>query len=263
MDVFSHKRNHDSFSIFYFSQLKVRAQVLHVHLATLGIVIASVSIISFDSSSWKYFICNSCAESCISPNKLNKMDKRNENSHPKQPVKLDNIDVTPILVALIIGFIAIGKWWPRHVAGQQQVGLMFVPQNTLQRFLSFSDDALRADATFYSLDSLRLARVPYLCSWCTANCRRHSRPSRRTSANTAVESPLDVWWTFPDIIVCVTSASSCTNAMPRELYSWLTLWLCKRTFVTWRSKWTEKKLQVMFPFLTTFSLQLPVHRVVW
>lgn len=38
------------------------------------------------------------------------MDKRNENTHPKQPVKLDNVDVTPILVALIIGFIAIGKW---------------------------------------------------------------------------------------------------------------------------------------------------------
>lgn len=83
----------------------------------------------FDSSSWKYFIFNSFAESCIFPYKFNKMDKINENGHTKQPVKLENIDVTPILAALLIGFIVIGKW-PRHVDGQQQVGSNVCSQNT-------------------------------------------------------------------------------------------------------------------------------------
>lgn len=37
------------------------------------------------------------------------MDKLNKNAHGKKEIKLDNIDVTPIIAALIIGFIAVGK----------------------------------------------------------------------------------------------------------------------------------------------------------
>lgn len=38
-----------------------------------------------------------------------KMDKLNQNAREKKEIKLDNIDVTPILAALIVGFIAVGK----------------------------------------------------------------------------------------------------------------------------------------------------------
>lgn len=37
------------------------------------------------------------------------MDKLNENVREKKEIKLDNIDVTPILAALIIGFLVVGK----------------------------------------------------------------------------------------------------------------------------------------------------------
>lgn len=37
------------------------------------------------------------------------MDKLNENTREKHPVKLGEINFTPILIALLLGFIIAGK----------------------------------------------------------------------------------------------------------------------------------------------------------
>ncbi|TDG53030.1 hypothetical protein AWZ03_000573 [Drosophila navojoa] len=49
------------------------------------------------------------------------MDKLNENTREKKEIKLDNIDVTPILAALIVGFIAVALFviFRRRSAGRR------------------------------------------------------------------------------------------------------------------------------------------------
>jgi len=42
------------------------------------------------------------------------MDKLNENARERKQIKLGEIDTGPILVALLLGFIAVGEyatWW--------------------------------------------------------------------------------------------------------------------------------------------------------
>lgn len=73
------------------------------------------------------------------------MDKLNENVRDKKQIKLDDIDVTPILAALILGFIVVGKR-ARHVDGQQQ--FVDAPIQLFQLFMSFCGDAPRADVIF-------------------------------------------------------------------------------------------------------------------
>lgn len=42
--------------------------------------------------------------------KFDKMDKLNENTREKHPVKLGEINLTPIVIALLVGFIIVGKY---------------------------------------------------------------------------------------------------------------------------------------------------------
>ena len=72
------------------------------------------------------------------------MDKFNENVRDKKQIKLDGINVTPILIALLLGFLVVGKR-ARHVDGQQQ---FLNASNKFQQFLSSCDDARLVDVIF-------------------------------------------------------------------------------------------------------------------
>lgn len=38
------------------------------------------------------------------------MDKTERKARTGEPIKLGELNMTPILVAMIVGFIAVGKW---------------------------------------------------------------------------------------------------------------------------------------------------------